>query len=267
MPIACVNNIKIFYEQTGAGPDLILIAGFSATHDIWNTLIPLLRDQYRVTVLDNRGAGQSSSEGVEYSIEGMAHDVAALMQHLNISSAYYVGHSMGGLILQVLASTYPNTIKKAILLCSGLLTPTAFGFHGSVNAALKTAGVDWELLIKNQASFLFGPAFLNDKKQLDAFIMRSKTYPHPQTEAGLAGQGLAIRNFKRLEHLSRITVPTQALLGDADTIALLYPNQKLLKQHNPLIQVEMLENCGHMPQLECPLALSTRLKEYFIEKP
>ena len=50
-----------------------------------------------------------------YSIAEMARDIAELAQHLNITSAYFCGNSMGGFILQELAYQFPSLVKKMII--------------------------------------------------------------------------------------------------------------------------------------------------------
>ena len=64
MPKVQANGIEIFYEATGIGDPLLLIAGFACDHTNWSGMIPLLASRYRVIVFDNRGAGQTSARDI-----------------------------------------------------------------------------------------------------------------------------------------------------------------------------------------------------------
>ena len=117
MPFAEINKIKMYYEEQGDGFPLVLIAGFGVDHVGWSAVTDSLAQNYRVILLDNRGAGQSDAPDQSYGIAAMADDVAALLNHLQIEQAYICGHSMGTSIAQQFALKYPQKSKKMIL-CS-----------------------------------------------------------------------------------------------------------------------------------------------------
>src|SRR3989338_10152352 len=118
MPIITANNINIYYEQHGEGEDLILIAGLTADHHAWKSILRVLSKQFRVLVLDNRGAGQTDTPDYPYTTEMMANDVLQLMDACGINQAYIIGHSLGGCITQKIACIAPDRIKKMVIACS-----------------------------------------------------------------------------------------------------------------------------------------------------
>ena len=65
--------------------------------------------------LDNRGAGLSDAPDEAYSIEGMADDVAAVMDAVGMPSAHVYGSSLGGLIAQELAIRHPERVLSLVL--------------------------------------------------------------------------------------------------------------------------------------------------------
>lgn len=263
MPHAFVNDIQLFYKQVGSGHDLILISGFTATHEIWKPLISQLQDQYKITLIDNRGAGQSAFKDIDYSIELMANDIKSLMDYLNIPKAYVIGHSMGGHILQVLANRYGDHVQKGLFLCSSLLKHNAYEYHVNINIRLGELGVNKEIIIRNQASFLFGSRFLNDDKRLRAYVKTALCAQHPQSAEGFYGQVHARSQFDRLINLPNIKVPIKALFGEEDLITLT-KSATLLKKTNASIDIEWLEHCGHMPHIEEPEYLANIILRYFM---
>ncbi|MHA1254750.1 MAG: alpha/beta fold hydrolase [Promethearchaeota archaeon] len=111
-----VNGIKLCYDVHGNGDPVVLLHGFSDRKEHWRAQVDDLSKHFKVIRLDNRGAGKSERPDGEYSMEVYASDVAGLMECLEINKAHIIGHSMGGMISQNLAISYPNKVNKLILL-------------------------------------------------------------------------------------------------------------------------------------------------------
>jgi pimeloyl-ACP methyl ester carboxylesterase len=118
MPTVRAGEIDLFYEQHGAGPDLVLVMGLGAHLGAWAQQTPAFAKQFRVTVFDNRGAGRSSAPDEVYSIAQMADDTVALLDALTIDRAHVVGASMGGMIAQELAISHPGRVDRVVLACT-----------------------------------------------------------------------------------------------------------------------------------------------------
>ena len=118
MPKIQANGIELFYEESGAGEPLLLIAGFACDHTNWRKLVPLLASSYRLITFDNRGVGQSSSPTTPYTIGQMAEDTIGFLDAIGLDSVHVAGHSMGGQIALELALSSPTRVKSLILLSS-----------------------------------------------------------------------------------------------------------------------------------------------------
>jgi 3-oxoadipate enol-lactonase len=118
MPKIRTNGIELFYEESGTGEPLLLIAGFACDHTNWRKLVPLLAPTSRLITFDNRGVGQSSSPETPYSIRLLAGDTIALLDAIGLDSVHLAGHSMGGQIALELALAGPGRLKSLILLSS-----------------------------------------------------------------------------------------------------------------------------------------------------
>ena len=68
---------------------------------------------------DPRGCGRSVAAQQVYTIEQMAADIVALMDHLKIPAAHLLGHSMGGRIALCLTQNFPGRVKSLIMAASG----------------------------------------------------------------------------------------------------------------------------------------------------
>ena len=62
----------------------------------------------------------------EYTIDDMADDGVSVLDHLNIENAHILGISMGGMIAQIMASSYPEKTKTFTLIASTASTPSPF---------------------------------------------------------------------------------------------------------------------------------------------
>src|SRR5438477_7159495 len=104
MPIARVGDNDLYYELQGDGPGLpaVLIMGLGVDLDGWRFVAPVLGQDRRLLLLDNRGVGRSAKPQGPYTTDGLADDAAAVMTAAGIERAHVVGISLGGAIAQKL---------------------------------------------------------------------------------------------------------------------------------------------------------------------
>jgi pimeloyl-ACP methyl ester carboxylesterase len=135
---ALSGDVKLYYEDMGdAGdPAVLLIMGLGTQLLMWRTGFceKLLADGLRVIRYDNRDVGLSSKlhrhksgesmifrmvkfwlgfpSTAAYTLEDMADDAAAVLDHLGIDRAHIVGASMGGMIAQIFAARFPKRTRS-----------------------------------------------------------------------------------------------------------------------------------------------------------
>ena len=115
MPTVTVDGLKMYYELSGAGSPLVLVAGLGLDVSEYGQLIDVLATRYRVLAFDNRGAGRTDKPDEPYSVRQMAADTAGLMKALGIERAHVVGMSLGGRIALELAFEFPERVRSLIL--------------------------------------------------------------------------------------------------------------------------------------------------------
>jgi len=105
------NGVPLAYRQVGKGKDVVLIHGLAANQAFWhlNVLLPLARD-YRATVYDLRGHGNSGMPPRGYSSKDLAADLHDLLDQLQIPQANLVGHSFGGVVALHFAHLHPERV-------------------------------------------------------------------------------------------------------------------------------------------------------------
>ena len=117
MPRVTVEGMKFYYQQTGEGPDVVLLHGVTGNMAIWPliNLMPTLAADFRVTAYDLRGHGYSDTPPTGYTSADMAGDLVKIQQALDLGPMYVLGHSFGGVIALHAAALYPDAVAGLIL--------------------------------------------------------------------------------------------------------------------------------------------------------
>ncbi len=104
--IESVGGARILYDEHGAGPALLLIAGRIVARRGWDFQVPTFARHYRTLTIDNRDAGESDPASVDYTVSDLAADCVAL----GIARAHVLGHSMGSGIAARLVVDHPGRV-------------------------------------------------------------------------------------------------------------------------------------------------------------
>lgn len=128
MPFVNRDGAEIYYEVHGDGSPLLFCSVTGLDHQAWKFhQVPEFCRDHKVILFDYRGTGKSSKRIEKYSIQMFTDDAAAILDHLEVEQAIVCGHSMGGVVAQLLTLDYPTKVKKLILASSGSAHPGAHG--------------------------------------------------------------------------------------------------------------------------------------------
>jgi pimeloyl-ACP methyl ester carboxylesterase len=259
-PVA-LGAIELVIAEAGhGGRPLLLAHGWTGSkEDFAEWVVPLAGLGFHVVVPDQRGHGASAKPDQEsdYSLETYADDLVALADALGWDRFVLLGHSMGGMVAQVLAAHAGDRLDGLVLLDT---------HHGPIE-------VDPEVVhLGVAAARSMGTGAIAD-------MMASATEPGPlDTEAyrrvcaerpGHFEWGIEkTRNSSaamfaamlaemsatpdRLESLAGLAVPTLVLVGDQDTPFM--DASKAMAATIPGARLEVLPAGGHSPQFESPQA-------------
>ena len=114
----------LFKTLGGEGPDCILIHGFGSDRLSWAANVPALLPIARIHAVDLPAHGECKSVFVEKSLLANADIFVDGMHKVGISSAHFVGHSLGGAIALAVAARHPEVVKSL-----ALIAPMGLG-HG-----------------------------------------------------------------------------------------------------------------------------------------
>ena len=213
------TGIRVSYCVMGPenGAPVFLCHGNADCRICWSRVAPILANLgFRVIVPEKRGHGLSDRPEPEkgyYDIkEELVEDVVALMDHLHIEKASFVGHSAGGYMISMLAVTYPERVKSVTLVCSGGICPVfrrGYEYHGEADLnSLEVRLSMAEAQNKDDYEFYAGEAkYLIESGQLDEYMMIAMRheFSHP-------------KDFNVLEENKKVKVPVQIFRGTEDPI-------------------------------------------------
>ena len=112
MPERATRQVRngIAFLEKGQGEPLLLIHGVGLNAEAWGPQVDALSDTHRVIALDMPGHGASALAGA--ALDDYVAQAAALLDHLEISRANVIGHSMGGLVAIGLALAHPDRVLR-----------------------------------------------------------------------------------------------------------------------------------------------------------
>ncbi|MGA8252048.1 MAG: alpha/beta hydrolase [Mycobacterium sp.] len=276
---AISGDLKLYYEDIGDidHPPVLLIMGLGAQLLLWRTAFceKLVGQGLRVIRYDNRDVGLSSktehrSSGqplvtrlarswlglrsrAGYTLEDMADDAGALLDHLDLKHAHIVGASMGGMIAQVFAARFPERTKTLGVIFSSnnsaFLPPPA---PRALLALLKgpPPGSPREVIIDNAvrvSNIIGSPRYRMTEEQIraDAAEGYDRNY-YPQ---GVARHFSAIMGSGSLAHYDRrIVAPTVVIHGRADKLMRTFGGRRVARAIGGA-RLVLFDGMGHdLPQ-------------------
>ena len=260
MPKIRTNGIELFYEESGAGEPLLLIAGFACDHTNWRKLVPLLASTSRLITFDNRGVGQSSSPETPYSIRLLAEDTIGLLDAIGLDSVHIAGHSMGGQIALELALACPGRVNSLILLSSCAKMEergrTVIELWGNLPKL-----VDPMTAIRLSLPWIYTTRFYAKPGAIDEVIQEILANPFPPSVSGIYQQSRAITSYDASARLHGIKCPTLVAVGDEDILGGL-PLSSDLAHHIPGAQLVVLKQAAHSLLTESPEAAAGSMMDF-----
>ncbi len=122
-----LDNLKLSYTSEGEGSDVLLLHGFPSNMFFWNKIKKDLLNNYRVTVVEQRGYPLSLLENsniTDFNIEFLSKDIEYLIDELNLNrDLIIVGHDWGSIVAWAIVSRENVDIKKMISISGGTEFP------------------------------------------------------------------------------------------------------------------------------------------------
>lgn len=266
-----VNGVRTRYWDAGptaqaghaapsgqAGAPVILLHGIACSVHEWAPNIEPLARQHRVIAVDLPGCGLSAKPGErQYTIDEYARFVFDLMTALRFEQAHLAGNSLGGRIALTCAMQSPAKVLSNVL-----VAPAGVGYDTIINFRLASVPLLGELLTKPNRMGLrmlwrtavYDPSLITE--QLVSDKVRDAAQPGAQSaflkclRSFVGFSGFERGQVDRLHAaLPAMKTPTLVCWGRQDKF-LSVAHAQILQRLLPDVQVQIYEQCGHMPQIE-----------------
>lgn len=214
---ASVNGMNMYYQIYGKGKPLVLIHGGGSTIETtFGRVIPLLAKHSQVIAVELQAHGRTNDRGTTLSFEQDADDVIALLSHLKIDKADFLGFSNGGTTTLQIAIRHPRMVNKLVL-------ASALSKRNGVPAQF------WDYM--KQAALVNMPQELKD-----AYLKVTADYAGLQIMHDRDAQRML--NFKDIPDvlMRSIKAPSLIINGDKDVIL----PEHALEMHRMLSNSELL---------------------------
>lgn len=279
MPQIEANGIALEYEDYGDknAPPILLVMGLGAQLTLWpiELVEALVERGFRVIRYDNRDIGLSQKfDGAKapgmvrhilmkrfgfnpktpYTLGDMAEDGARLLDALGIDRAHIVGASMGGMIAQHIAFSYPEKVLSLTSIMSTTGNPKLPPAQKQAIQVLtkRPASMEESVLVEHGMKIgrtIGSPGYPADEARLRANTtasVRRSVYPEgmPRQLAAIIADGC------RRDRLGTIKAPTLVIHGEADPLVPLAGGQDTAA-HIPGARLETIPGMGH----DLPLGL------------
>ena len=113
-----IDGQRVHAETVGTGPRLVFVHGFTVSSFSFREMIPLLRDHFRLTLIDLNGFGKTErpADPAAYHIVHQADLIARVIEQTGGGPVTLIGHSFGGALSLIAAKRHPSLIGKVFLI-------------------------------------------------------------------------------------------------------------------------------------------------------
>ena len=252
MPLANIDGVGLFYEESGSGEPIIFQHGYTGAHESWDGVIERINDRYRCIAIDARGAGDSSHPEGGYTIEQLAADVVGVADALGIERFHYVGQSMGGTIGFELGLSHADRLLSLTLSAPGPADGVQMSDEARAEMRATWAAKDRATMIRTMTPMVPREA-AREKVSAQVDRMLSVSVGHYD------GCWEALRGYRKGERLGEIVTPAIVMSGAAD--GLLSENLRdFARLGNATLHV--FSRVGHGVPREVPSAFARVLTDF-----
>lgn len=251
------NGVDIHYTLKGEGPLVTMSHSLGCNLTMWDEQARALKKHYRVLRFDTRGHGQTTAPVGAYTLEQLALDLYSLLTELGIAQTHFVGLSMGGMIGQVFALTYPHMVRS-LALCdtTSRVPPDAWPSWQERIRTVQAKGM--EALVEPTIESWFTASFRERRRDVTDKVRAMLRAMPPQ---GYIGCCHAIPKLNTTDRLDEIRCPAMVIVGDQDPRTPVAA-ARAIHEALPSSELVVLGSASHLSNMEQPEAFNNALLDF-----
>ena len=271
-----VGGLSTHYLTAGTTrPPLVLLHGVGDNAFDWRWVMPTLAHTHRVYAPDLPGSGGSARPLDDYSPAFFTRFVGAFLDALGVDRATVIGNSLGGLVGLRLALAEPERVTALGLVSSaGLGREVTYALRSLALPGYGKLAVAWGKRRPGAAQRALGRAALVFARPKDAprkwikeqyRLARLPGFLEAQLATVRAQVGLKGQREVLVDRLAQLERPTVVVWGTRDRVL---PYSQAKEAFSRLAEgyLELIPECGHLPQVEQPERFVSGLRQFLNEK-
>jgi 3-oxoadipate enol-lactonase len=249
---ACVNDADV----PGA-PSILLSNSLATTHHIWDAQVSFLAKRYRVIRYDTRGHGKSDAPPAPYRLEQLVADALAVLDHLRVEQAAFMGISLGGMTGIGAALSHPDRIER--LVCCDVRADAPAPFLIAWEERIARARRDGvgslaEVTLERWLSAGFRVAHPDLVARLEAMSRATLL-------DGYIGCASVLWQLDYLGRLGELRVPTLYVVGSRDSAAPVAVMDDMARR-TPAARLAVIDGSAHLPNLDNSAAFNAAIAPF-----
>jgi pimeloyl-ACP methyl ester carboxylesterase len=222
MSVVDVNGARLWYDEAGSGPAVLLLHGGLGDSGLWEPVVPFLAERFRAIRSDLRFYGRSTGPNVPWSWQD---DSIGVLDALGVERAALVGLSLGGRLALDIALAHPDRLWAVAGVAPGLGGHSSDAYSDEQEARYEAAEAAHDLEAAMEIDFeVWAPLGADDRiRQLWRATPEANALPpdlEPLPETGAPAK----------ERLGELSVPTLIVTASHDPAG--------MREIGPLVELE-----------------------------
>ena len=268
MPLAAMNDgARLYYESTGSGYPLLFSHEFAGDYRSWEPQVRYFARRYRVIVYNARGYPPSDvpEDVAAYSQARAMHDIAQLLEALQVPQAHVVGLSMGGYATLHFGLNYPQMARSLVVAGCGYGSVAGDREKFQQDTAQVAQRIRSDGMQAMAAVYSKGPTRVQfeDKDPRGWQEFADQLADHSATGAALTMRGVQGQRpsvYELEAQMRQLQVPTLVVTGDEDEPCL--EPGLFMKRAIPTAGLVIVPKTGHTINLEEPEAFNRIVSDF-----
>lgn len=247
-----------FTEPVGSAdaPLIVLGPSLGTSSILWERVVPLLSDAFRLTAWDLPGHGASPVASAPFTVADLADAVATAVRALGADEIRYAGVSLGGATGLALAQRHPDLVAGAAIVASGAY----LGDPGPwLDRATLVRAESTSVLVDQSTDRWFTPDAATRIPQLSTRLLQVLSDADDDSYARCCE---ALATYDMRAGLASITVPILAVWGESDPVVA-EPAAIEIAHGVQKGDTVRITGAAHLPPAEQPEAVAAALREFF----
>lgn len=255
-----LNSGSLQFDIFGAHNEKVIFFCHSlgANRNLWDRHTEHLSKTFKVIRVDLRGHGQSDLFETPYSIEILALDVIALLDHLKVKKCIFVGLSLGSMIGLWLGIYRPERLTRMILAGASAKVVNKNSFYQRI-AFIRHDGLHSTLSELNER--WYHSDFVSRRPEIvesiHAMLLRTSA-------EGYIAAMIAVRDFDVSAQLTKIYTPTLLITGVEDKATPINEAQ-LIAEKTRDTKLKYIKGASHLAIVEKPAVFDQALYDFVMK--